>query len=87
MDSNKELWNLSLHDKSLRDLKFNDAGTRKYFARHINVVNSQSANFLDRDPDLFTVSSDRALKVTDVETSKSFFEVDKAHKYAVHSSN
>ena len=43
----------------------------------------QSTKFLDRDPDLYTVSSDRALKITDVETSKSFFEVDKAHKYVI----
>jgi WD40 repeat protein len=60
LDANKELWNLSLHDKALRDLRFSDDGTH-----------------------LYTVSSDRALKVTDVETSKLIYEIDKAHKTAI----
>jgi hypothetical protein len=79
LDANKELWNLSLHDKALRDLRFSDDGTRKWSAYLVTYL--QSAKFLDRDPDLYTVSSDRALKVTDVETSKLIYEIDKAHKY------
>lgn len=75
LDANKELWNLSLHDKALRDMKFSDRGDRKWFF----VTQLRSAKFLDTD--LYTVSSDRALKVTDVETSKTFLELEKAHKY------